>query len=218
MPVGALIGSVAVGVGGSVLSSNAQSKAAGKASDAQVQATQLAVDEQRAAREQLQKLLAPYVAAGGPALQQQLNFLGLGPQGAAGQQAFIQQQQNNPIFQGLLKQGETSILQNASATGGLRGGNTQEALAQFSPMLLNQFITDQYNRLGGITQLGQNSAAGVGTAGMQTASNIGSLFGDMGAAQAGGYLAQGNAKANMYGGIAQGLSSILGMGVQKGWF
>jgi hypothetical protein len=35
--------------------------------------------------------------------------------------------------------------------------------------LLNQFLEQQYGKLGGMTSLGQQSAAGVGTAGMQSA-------------------------------------------------
>ncbi|WP_449405980.1 hypothetical protein [Massilia phosphatilytica] len=37
-----------------------------------------------------------------------------------------------PRFQALQQQGNDAILANASATGGLRGGNVQGALGQFS--------------------------------------------------------------------------------------
>ena len=96
-------------------------------------------------------------------------------------------------FQALARQGEEGILQNASATGGLRGGNVQGALAQFRPALLNQFIEQQYQRLGGMTTLGQQSAAGVGSAGMTAATNIGSAYTQAGQAQAGSALAPGQA-------------------------
>ena len=57
----------------------------------------------------------------------------------------------------MVQQGQDAILQNASAIGGLRGGNTQAALAQFRPALLSQLIAEQYNRLGGLSSLGQNA-------------------------------------------------------------
>ena len=176
---------------GSVASSVVGASAAGKAGRAQERAAMMGVEEQKAAREQMRALLQPYVAAGGPALQQQMAALGLA--GPEEQQAFVAQQEQSPAFQALARQQEESILQNASATGGLRGGNVQGALAQFRPALLNQFLTQQYDRLGGMTALGQQSAAGVGTAGMQSANAIGQLFGQVGQAQAGAALGKASA-------------------------
>lgn len=203
------ISGIIAGVG-AIGSGIAGSKAAGKASDAQVQAAQLGVAEQRAAREQMRALLQPYVDAGGPALQQQMAALGLA--GPEAQQTYVAGQEQSPIFQALARQGEESILQNASATGGLRGGNVQGALAQFRPAMLNQFLENQYAKLGGMTQLGQNSAAGVGNAGLNVAGNIGNLLQQSGAAQAGGALAQGQAWGNVFG----GLGSIGGLGLAAG--
>jgi hypothetical protein len=139
----------------------------------------------------MRRLLEPYVAAGGPALEAQMGALGL--RGAEAQQAYVSEQEQSPIFQALARQQEEAILQNASATGGLRGGNVQGALAQFRPALLNQFLEQQYGRLGGMTALGQQSAAGVGTSGMQSAGAISDLFGQAGAARAGSALGVGQA-------------------------
>jgi hypothetical protein len=49
-----------------------------------------------------------------------------------------------------------------------------------------------------IAQLGQASAAGTGSAGLQTGARIASLQGDIGSAQAGANLAQGQALANVF--------------------
>jgi hypothetical protein len=117
------------------------------------------------------------------------------------QQQAISQLENSAAFQALARQGETGILQNASATGGLRGGNVQGALAQFRPALLNQFIEQQYNRLGGLTKIGQASAAGVGAAGQEAATSIGTALTASGQAQAGNALAQGAAFNNALGTI-----------------
>ncbi|NBW08270.1 MAG: tail fiber domain-containing protein [Caulobacteraceae bacterium] len=173
---------------GSLTGANQQAKAVGQASDAQVQAAQLGVDETRRQFDALQQLLAPYVQGGLKGLGGQLDLLGLNGNGA--QQNAITALQQSPQFTSALQQGENSILQNASATGGLRGGNTQAALAQFSPALLSATLNDQYAKLGGLTELGQNSAAGVGKAGLQTGSQVAQLLQQQGSAQAGGITGQ----------------------------
>jgi len=86
------------------------------------------------------------------------------------------------------------MLQQASATGGLRGGNIQAALAQFRPQLLQQLIEQRYGRLGGMTGLGVESSSIQGQQGLNVASNIGNLLLGKGAAQAGSVIAQGGAQ------------------------
>lgn len=134
----------------------------------------------------------------------------LGLNGNDSQQRAIDGIKGSAGFQSLLSQGENSIRQNASATGGLRGGNIQGALAQFSPALLAQTIQQQYSNLGGLTSMSQNAAAGVGNAGMQTGNNISNLYQQQGAAQAGAAIAGGRADAQAIGGISQGLGTIAG--------
>jgi len=188
------ITAVVAGVG-SIASSAIGAGAAKSAGQAQEQAAMAGVAEQRAAREELARRLEPYAAVGGPALQAQMAALGLS--GPEAQAAYVQQQEQSPIFQALARQGEEAILQKASATGGLRGGNVQGALAEFRPGLLNQFLTQQYERLGGLTTLGQQSAAGVGSAGMTAAGNIADLLGQAGQAKAGAALGAGQAWGNL---------------------
>lgn len=207
MPAAAIAGAAVVG---SVGSSLAARSAAKKAANAQTQAANMGIDEQRRQFDAMQQLLAPYVQAGTPALQAQMNLLGLN--GAGAQEQAVQQQQESPFFQSLAQQGENAILQNASATGGLRGGNVQGALGQFRPALLNQFIQQQYGNLAGLTQLGQNSAAGVGNAGLQTGANIANLLGQAGAARAGGALAQGQAMGQLFNLPSQALGAFMGAG------
>jgi len=199
---------IALGVG-ALGSAGIGAMSASKAGKIQARAADAGAAEQRAAREEMRTLLAPYVAAGGPALEAQMGALGL--RGPEAQQAYVSQQEQSPIFQALRQQGETSILQNASATGGLRGGNVQGALAQFSPALLNQFLEQQYGKLGGMTTLGQQSAAGVGTAGMQSATSIADLLGQAGAARAGSALGVGKAVSGPF----NLLSTLGGMSASK---
>lgn len=193
-------------------SSNASRDAANTAAGAQTQSAQLGIEEQRRQFDAIQKLLSPFVNAGTGALGGQQNLLGLN--GAGAQQTAIGGIQSSPQFQALTQQGEDAILANASATGGLRGGNVQRSLAEFRPALLSQLIEQQYQRLGGLTTTGANAAAGVGSAGMQTGSAITQLLGQQGAAQAGAALAGGRADALGAAGITNGVLS--GLGVYKG--
>jgi hypothetical protein len=128
-------------------------------------------------------------------LQAQQDLIGLN--GPEKQRSAIEAIKESSMFSELAKQGEEGILQNASATGGLRGGNTQGALAQFRPALLSAVIDSQFSKLSGITQLGQASAAGQASAGLQTGANVATLLQDQGAARAGNYLAQGQAASNV---------------------
>lgn len=204
MPALAIAAIVSVGAG--AYAANQQKKAAKSAAEAQTQSTDMGIAEQQRQFDAVQKLLAPYVNSGSSAITAQQNLIGLG--GNAEQQKAIDALKNSAQFGELTRQGENSILQNASATGGLRGGNVQASLAQFRPQLLSQMIDQQYGRLGGIAQLGQASAAGQASAGIQTGSNIANLYGQQGAAQAGQALANGQANANFASGIAGNIGQM----------
>jgi len=267
MPPAVIAGVVAAG---GVAKAAIGSSAAKSAARTSQQAADASIAEQRAARDELRALLDPYTQSGIPALQAQMNLLGIAPQqtnwtafaqsnpellaaytqqgggqmvnimgrnvmipggqrmpleqfaqqwqqtrggdlsafqtgGAQGQQQAINQFEQSPMFQALARQGEDALLQNAAATGGLRGGNLQGALGQFRPALLNQQIQQQFQNLGGITTLGQQSAAGVGASGMQTAGNIGNILTGNAANQGNATLARANA---ISGGIGDVVGSI----------
>jgi hypothetical protein len=173
-----------------------QASAAGDAAAIQSGAAQAGIEEQRRQFDALQSLLKPYTEAGLPALEQQQAFLGL--RGPEAERAAIERISGGERFQELTRQGEEALLQRASATGGLRGGNVQAALAQFRPQVLNQLIEEQYGRLGGMTTLGQRSAAGVGAAGMESGTNVANLLAQQGAAQAGGEIGQAKAYGQLF--------------------
>ena len=188
---------------GGITGAKQQGQAAERAANIQAGASDQAIAEQRRQFDTLIELMSPYVTSGNQAIGQQGALIGLGGQDA--QQQAISQLEQSPMFASLLRQGENAMLQNASATGGLRGGNVQGALAQFRPALLNQFLEQQYGKLGGMTAIGQQSAAGVGTAGMQSAGAISDLLGQAGAARAGAALGSGKALSGPF-----NLASTLG--------
>lgn len=207
-----IIGTIAGSIGSSLIGSSAASSAADSqaaSSAAGIAATQLAQQQQRETLAPYTQAgigglnaMTPYSQAGGMGLNGMLALAGLS--GVDAQRSAIEGLSSSPELQALMSQGENAMRQNASATGGLRGGNLQGMLAQYRPQMLQDAITQQYSRLGGlagmganvnqsIAGLGQASAAGTGAAGMQSAGTIAQLLQQQGAAQAGGAIGQGAA-------------------------
>lgn len=240
-------------------SAKVQTEAARLAAEAQLEATRLGIAEQRRQFDFAKDILDPYVAsglealpqfapfqeAGAEAFQGQLDLAGLGDPQAQG--LAIARLAQSPRFNLLMEQGEKAMLQRASATGGLRGGNLQSALAQFRPALLNQIIEEQYARLGGLSatglgvtsnllQTGQASAAGVGSAALGTGSAVSGLLADQGTAAANRAMNIGNvqsqaamnigaaqaanarAQGGAFAGAAQAIPQALMMGPMYGGF
>lgn len=204
------IGNAVGKIVGGITGATQQAQAAERAGATQAGAAEAGIAEQRRQFDVLTELLRPYVEAGQPALQQQQALIGL--RGAPEQQAAITALEQSPFFQSAVRQGEEALLQRASATGGLRGGNIQAALAQFRPQMLESQIAQQYERLAGLTSLGQSSAAGQAGAGMQSAGAIGNLLAQRGAALAGGQLAVGSVPRQTFGDILKIGGTIAGMG------
>lgn len=176
------------------------------AANIQGDAAQAGIDETRRQFEAMQELLSPYVQAGTQSLTAQQDLAGLN--GPEAQAAALQGISSSPEMLALTQQGENAILQQGSATGGLRGGNVQGALAQFRPQALSSLINQQYSRLGGITQMGQASAAGVGAAGMQTGAQVADLLGQQGQAAA-------TANLNAWAPVRTGIQLATGYGLSQ---
>jgi hypothetical protein len=188
------------------------------ASAKQIEYGNLAIGEQQRQFTEMQKIMQPWVeqgteamgrlgqyeAAGTDALGRQRALMGLDGQDA--QRAAIEGISQSPEMLAMIGQGEDALRQQGAATGGLRGGNTQAALAQFRPSMLSQLINQQYSKLGGLVDMGQGitmnkaslgqaSAAGVGGAGMQSGANIANLLAQQGQAAGQGILGAGQAAA-----------------------
>ena len=196
--------------GASLISGLIQGASQKSASDAQASAAQAGIDEQRRQFDAVKELLNPYVQAGNQSLNAQKDIIGLnGPEAQAKAVAGLS---NSSEMQALVKQGETGILQNAAATGGLRGGNTQGALAQFRPQMLSSLINQQYQRLGGLTSLGQASAAGVGAAGQNEATQVAALLAQQGKANAAGIFGGGQMLNAIPNALMNGMGTYAGLG------
>ena len=229
--IGDFIGDVFGGITGAKQAGQAAERGAAT----QAAAADKGIEEQRRQFDALVELMSPYVTAGTGALtrlapfeeagarsfEQQQALLGL--RGPEAERAAIERISGGETFQSLAKQGEEALLQRASATGGLRGGNIQAALGQFRPQLLSSLIDEQYGRLGGLSATGlgvtsdifsrgQASAAGQAAQGVTSASNVANLLANRGQAIAGGQVAAGSIPRQTFG-------DILGIGkVASGFF
>jgi hypothetical protein len=202
--------------GVSLLSGVLGKGASKKASAAQNAMYDRALAQQQSQFNQTQANFQPYLSAGGPALESISALLGLG--GAEAQQAAIQQLQGSPGFTSLYDTGRDTILQSAAATGGLRGGNTQNSLAQFGSGLLSSVIQNQLQNLGGLAGMGAGAAGQIGQFGAQNSAATSNLLTQQGNAQASGILGRGAITNNTLNGLGSmflpggGLSGLFGGG------
>lgn len=161
------------------MSKSGGSKSASRAIAA---ATNRAIDQQIKSFDYIKDLVTPFSEGGEQAFMAQLDLLGLG--GAGSQQTAIDNLTSQPYFQGLINQGEQALLANASATGQLRGGNTQAALAQFRPSMIQQLVQQQLSNLGGITATGMQGVGALAGANQNMSNTISSLTQQAGQQQA----------------------------------
>lgn len=183
------------------------SKAADKANKAQMYMMQQAIAEQRAAYDEGKKMLDPYSQAGLGGLQSYLAMLG--QSGDQAQQEAIAGLEQTPGYQAQLGAGQRAILQNASATGGLRGGNVQQGLAEFGSGLFGQYYQQQLDRLGQLQNQGLQTQTGLANLRAGQAANISGMMNEAGANRANSIMAGYSADQSM-------LGSILGAGAKLG--
>ena len=195
LPTVISVGANLIGGSSSKSAANDQANAAGQG-----------ISTIQANQQQTRSDLMPWMTAGTSAVGGLSDLLGLN--GAAAQQAAITGQQNSPLFQSLFRQGNNTILADAAATGGLRGGNTENSLANFGSDLLAKVIQQQIGNLTGVSNSGLSAANSEGAYGGDAAVSIANLLGQQGAARAGGAMANGQ----MWSNALQGIGGMFGSG------
>jgi len=181
---------------GSIIGGFAAKKASKKAEKAQSKGFRQAMDEQRLRFGQTEAQYQPWIDQGQQAWGGMGGLVGLG--GADAQQAAIEQLKASPYYQSLFNTGQEALLQNASATGGLRGGDTQRGLADFGRDTLSATIQQQLANLGGIAQTGYDATGAMGGFRQNLAGAMGVLQTGQGAAKAQDYIRRGNITANQW--------------------
>jgi len=134
------------------------------------QATQYAANLQNDQFNRVMQQLAPYAAAGLPALQQiqQLSTLD-------GQNSALNQYYNSDQYRQLADQARYQSLAGAEATGGLGSTATSNQLAAIAPTLGQNWLSGQMQNYGNLLNVGQSAAAGQASAGQNYANNVGNL-------------------------------------------
>lgn len=157
----ALLGSAALGLGGSFLSSQASKKAA------KVQA---------AAAQRAEERFAPFANVGQGAVTTLGQLFGIGPDGQQTGQADFSNFFQSPDYEFARGEGLKALEFSNAAKGQLNSGNNLRDLVQFGQGLATQNFGNYFNRLLQLSQLGSNAAAGqaeqIGNQGQAKASGI----------------------------------------------
>jgi len=178
---------------GGIFGGKAQKKASQKAMEAQTAAYNRGIDIQQQQYDTTRSDYMPYTLAGTKAIGGYGDLLGTN--GADAQTTAVQGLQNSPFFQQNLADANENLLQTASATGGVRGGDTAGAVGQLSPQLLQQYYEKALSGYGNLAQLGLGATGSVASAGLSNANAATQLTGNIGQAQAANYLTKGGINA-----------------------
>lgn len=178
---------------GGIIGGGKAKKASRKAEAERIAAMDRAIAEQTRQFDLTRQDYGPLLSLLAPSVQRLGDGIGLN--GADKQQAFMDYVQTTPQFLAQIRNGEEAVLQNASATGGLRGGNTQRGLADFRSDTFASELDRQLAQLAGAAGLGSGATDSVSAFGANKANAVASLYGQQGEARASGILTRGGINA-----------------------
>jgi hypothetical protein len=175
----AAIAAAGIGAAGSIIAGSEAESGAKKAASTALTEQQLEIKQE-----------APYTALGQAAIPSLEEGLGIGPgagtpgYGSLIKSPSVQQYQQSPGYEFQLNQGIGAIENSASATGGIRGGNTLKSLQAYGTGLANQDYNQwytnqlatqaqQYGMLANTVNTGANAASNVGSNAINTGQIVG---------------------------------------------
>jgi len=217
----AVVGSAIVGGATSYLGSKSQAKAAGKASDAQVQANRENIAFQKEIFEQQREDNAPWREIGAESLEE----LRAGVQsGEFNPGDFNFKFKADPGYQFRRQEGINALDASAAARGRLQSGAQARAVTRYGSELASQEYSNafnratteyqldannknaQFNRLATLANVGQVANSADQQARSNMASNVSASTTATGNALAQGAINKGNARASAYQGIGQSIN------------
>lgn len=206
---------------GSVIGGGKAKKASKNAEAAQLEYLNKAIAEQQRQFDVTRADYQPYLSSGLSGLSDLSDLIGIN--GADAQSAGLVNVQNSPMLASVIRNGEEALLANASATGGLRGGNVQRGLADFRSDAFVDQLNQQIARLVRLAGLGQGATDSVSAFGANASNNIANTYGQQGQVRAGGILTRGGINQQLWnnaGAFGDSLVSALmpGGGGIKGLF
>jgi len=183
-------------------------KAATQAGQVQSQAALAGIPIQQQAFAGAERDIRPSIEVGQAALGSQAALAGLGSLEA--QQAAFQQISESPGQRFIRERSQRNLLRNASAIGGLGGGNIRTALVEQGAGFALQDIERQRQQLGQLSGRGLVAGTTLGQLGLQTAGSVGELQQAEAAARASGILGAQQAKSGGIEDFAGVLTGIFG--------
>ena len=184
----------ALGFGG-----ESSTKNAGKASEAGVRQQ---IDYLRGAESRATARLSPFVELGTSNISPFQQLLT-----SEGQMGYLE---NNPIFQAAVNNSADQLKSSAAASGKFGSGGLVNQLFQNYLGQGENFISNQFNRLLAPIQIGQSAAAGSAANTLNTASQVGNAYSNIGDIQASTILGRQNASAALGSNLLQGAGAALG--------
>lgn len=148
---------------GGIVGGNKQAKATPRAAQLQYDAQMAGINETRRQFDLTRGDFASEQALGEDGIKRFRALLGL--DGADTQQAEIEGLWASPLYQNLMQNSTDAILANASATGGLRGGNTKDFLARQASDTLSSVIREQLGNYASTIGIGMGSDQAIGNFG-----------------------------------------------------
>lgn len=201
MPIGAVIGGAA-SLGGAAL----QSSAAKKAAKTQAKSADRAADLQMQMFETARGDLQPYSIPGRGAIASLAELYGIDPTtgdrtGNPMPQSALDAFTRSPDYEFARREGLRGVEFSNAGKGALRSGNNLRDLTTFSSGLATQNFSNYRGALERLAALGQNAAAGTGSAALQTGAQVGNSMQAAGAANASGTVGSANAWGGALGNI-----------------
>lgn len=199
---------------GGLIGGGKQAKATKDAAKLQYDATMAGIAETQRQFDVTRSDYAPYQALGAGAAPRLGNLAGTN--GMEAQLAEIEAIKNSPYYQQLMNNGRESMLATASATGGLRGGNFQDASQRFGADTLVSAIDKQLANYAGLVGIGTGATDSVSGFGERAVASSNELRNSGAAANAQARLVQGGIAArswnNAGGFLDDAMSAALGGG------
>lgn len=183
-------------------------KAATQAGQLGSQAALAGIPIQQQAFAGAERDIRPSIGVGQAALGSQAALAGLGPPGA--QEAAFQQISESPGQRFIRERSQRNLLRNASAIGGLGGGNIRSALVEQGAGFALQDIEGQRQQLGQLSGRGLVAGTTLAQLGQQTAGSVADLQQAEAAARASGILGAQEAKSAGITDFAGVLTGIFG--------
>lgn len=199
-----------------IFGGGSQKKASQKAMQAQTDALNHATDISNQQFQTTRNDYMPYTQAGQKAIAGYGDLLGTN--GTAAMDTAVQGLQQSPFFQQNLADANENLLQTASATGGVRGGNTAGAVGQLSPQLLQSYYNSALQGYGNLAQLGLGATGSVASFGAANANNASQNAIGIGNAQASNYLTKAGIDAANFNNIGGLLDKAATAGTAGGGF